>query len=215
MPIEPQTPKWADRAGWGRFCRIRTPYAVSPLTKPVSGYQTFPESAATPARARRYTMLVLANDGADAVEAAGGLLFDRASAGWIVDVRTALPVEDTAFRILGVPVGTLADAAEAIEEWPDALVVSGKLHSQDAAVRDLFRKATSHTGTEVAMWGGRWPRDLGRGVVRVQHRLSLAAVAFKSHAMTAAGLPPEADAAEEFRSGQAGFALTGARSACP
>ncbi|MCG7581191.1 hypothetical protein MHN82_13490 [Mycolicibacterium sp. OfavD-34-C] len=160
-------------------------------------------------------MVVLADDGADVVEAAGGLLFDRASAGWIVDVRTALPAEDTAFRILGVPVGTLADAAEARDEWPDALVVSGKLHSQDAAVRDLFLEAASHAGTEVAMWGGRWPRDLGQGVVRVQHRLSLAAVAFKSHAMAAAGLPRDADATEEFRSGRSGFDLAGSRSAVP
>ena len=160
-------------------------------------------------------MVVLANDGADAVEAAGGLLFDRASAGWIVDVRTALPAEDTAFRILGVPVGTLADAAEAIEEWPDALVVSGKLHSQDAAVRDLCHKAVNHTETEVAMWGGRWPRDFGRHVARVEHRLSRAAVAFKSHAMAAAGLPPDASAAEEFHCGRTGFTVAASRSASP
>ncbi|MCV7369400.1 hypothetical protein [Mycolicibacterium duvalii] len=160
-------------------------------------------------------MVVLANDGADAVQAAGGLLFDRAGAGWIVDVRTALPADDTAFRILGVPVGTFADAAEAREEWPDALVVSGKLHRQDAAVRDLFHQAANNIGTEVAMWGGRWPRDLGQGAVRVEHRLSHAAVAFKSHAMAAAGLPPDAGATEEFNSGTTGFALAGARVASP
>ncbi len=160
-------------------------------------------------------MLVLANDGADAVAAAGGLLFDRASAGWIVDVRTALPADETAFRILGVPVGALADAVDAIQEWPDALVVSGKLHGQDAAVRELFLKAANHTGTEVAMWGGQWPRDLEPGVGRVEHRLSHAAVAFKPHAMAAAGLPPDAEAAEEFHSGRTGFALAGSRSASP
>ena len=160
-------------------------------------------------------MLVLANDEADAVEAAGGLLFDRAGAGWIVDVRTALPTDDTAFRILGVPVCALADAVDATQEWPDVLVVSGKLHGQDAVVRDLFHKAANLSGTEVAMWGGRWPRDLGGGVVRVEHRLSHAAVAFKSHAMAAACLAPEPAPTEEFHSGRNGFALAGSRRASP
>lgn len=182
---------------------------MSAPSGPAGEFQTSPERRRTTARATRYSMLVLASNEADAVAAVGGLLFDRASAGWIVDVRLPLPTADIPFRILGVPVGVLADRMQADQDRPDALVVSARLHSRDAAVRSLVADAARHPGTDVAMWGGTWPRELGPSAVRVQHRLSHAAVAFKSHALAAAGLPPDSGAAEEFHSDRAGFALVG------
>lgn len=142
-------------------------------------------------------MLVLADDAADAVDAAGGLLFDRASAGWIVDVRTARTADQTPFRILGVPVSVLGAGLHAMDDWPDALVVSGNLHGRNGSVRQLFAEAAGRTGIEVALWGGTWP-DIGRGFMRVEHKLSHAAAAFKPHALTAAGSACGTGATESF-----------------
>ncbi|WP_159235187.1 hypothetical protein [Mycolicibacterium vanbaalenii] len=183
---------------------------MSPATTPAGELQAFPAIPAPRTRATRYTMLVLAVDEADAVGAAGGLLFDRANIGWVIDVRTALRAGETPFRILGVPVGALAEPLQAPEQWPDTLVVSGELHARDTAVRKLFSEAAGRPDTEVAMWGGAWPRDTERGDVCVEHRLSCAAIAFKSHAMVAAGLPSHVGVTEQFRSGRGRLGIAAA-----
>ena len=152
--------------------------------------------------ATRHRLTVLAADAIDAVTNAGGLIFDRASSGWNVDVYLAEPGEERPLRILGVSShGLLPGALTGSTECPDALVIAGELYKVNSNVCRFFNAASRNHFTEVAMWGGKWPAELASGVGRVEHHLSLAARAFKAHSMDAAGVQPLVEATESFHSG--------------
>lgn len=151
-------------------------------------------------RATRHHLVVEAESVVDAVTAAGGLIFDRASAGWRVEVRLTTCDDDRALRILGVTASEGSDA-HAAESTPDALIVAaGMLRANDAA-STRFLAAAQADISELAVWGGEWPRELKRGIGRVEHRLSISARAFKLHALRAAGARPQSWATESFHSG--------------
>ena len=144
----------------------------------------------------------MANDVIDAVSGAGGLIFDRASSGWKVDVYLAEPSDERPLRILGVSsYGLLPGALTSPTKCPDALVIAGELYNVNSNVCRFFNAASRNHLTEVAIWGGNWPAKLTSGVGRVEHRLSFAARAFKAHSMDAAGVPRIVETTESFHCG--------------
>ncbi|HYZ67882.1 MAG TPA: hypothetical protein VE666_08790 [Mycobacterium sp.] len=64
--------------------------------------------------------------------------------------------------------------------------MSADLLGTDTRIRDEIVRVLKHGLAEVTVWGERWPVELGRQADPVQHRVSSAARAFKSHALVAA-----------------------------
>jgi hypothetical protein len=152
--------------------------------------------------ATRHRLTVLAADAIDAVTSAGGLIFDRSSSGWKVDVYLAEPGDERPLLVLGVSShGLLPGAFPGPTECPDALVIAAGLYKGNKNVRQFFNAASRNHLTEVAIWGGKWPAELASGFGQVEHHLSIAARAFKAHSMDAAGVQPLVEATESFRSG--------------
>lgn len=123
-------------------------------------------------------------------------------AGWDVNVRITDACDARPLQILGV--GTLRfDAVfESIKKgrWTRTLAVAVDAFATDAGVREIVAVALDH-GTEVTLWGDGWPAELDQRVENVQHRLSVAARAFKAHALAAAGLAQNrAGTTENYRS---------------
>jgi len=67
-----------------------------------------------------------------------------------------------------------------------ALAVSADVLAADPHVRDEVLRVLKQELTEITVWGRQWPPELGRQAESVQHRVSSAARAFKSHALAAA-----------------------------
>jgi hypothetical protein len=152
-----------------------------------------------------YTVTVLAEDSAAVVTAAGGLIFDRARAGWKVQTYLVSPGDERPLRIVGVSQtghAGLGASGEQLEHLPDALVVSASLYTANSIARRYVAAACRSQRVEVAMWGNEWPTSLVPGIGPVEHQLSSAAREFKRHAMVAAGVPPETTPTESFHSGK-------------
>ena len=114
-------------------------------------------------------------------------MFDRVMAGWDVRVLVSAGHDDRALQILGADG---ADLESALATGPDgqrphALAVAADLYGCDARIREGVRQALDSGQTEVTMWGENWPADLDRSVGSVEHRLSVAARAFKAQALAA------------------------------
>lgn len=152
----------------------------------------------------RYRLDVVAAGVGDVVRYAGGWLFDRSVAGWEVTVLVAELADPRPLRILGVDVVDLETvlALEAPDRRPQSLAVDADLCARDPRARDGVRRALEYRGIEVVVWGEGWPSESGHGVDPVVHRLSVAARAFKHHALVAAGfVATEVGTLEIFRSG--------------
>ena len=135
-------------------------------------------------------------------------MFDRVMAGWDVRVLVSAGHDDRALQILGADGADLESALETGPNGlrPHALAVAADLYGCDARIREGVRQALASGQTEVTMWGDTWPADLDRSVGSVEHRLSVAARAFKAQALAAVLESPlsSADAidnTELFRSG--------------
>ena len=151
-------------------------------------------------RGTKHRLVVLTGETSDTIASAGGFIFDRAAAGWDVDVYLPNDIDDRPFRILGVRPCALKRGVDT-ESKPDCILVAGSLYEQDEATRRLFREAAQTNQTEVALWGSDWPRELKPGMGVVEHRLSLAALAFKAEAMKAVDLRAPCAPTEVFYSG--------------
>lgn len=156
----------------------------------------------------RYRLDVVAPSVEGVVRAAGGWMFDRVMAGWDVRVLIDAGEDGRALQILGAEIGDLEDALEVGPhgERPNALAVAADMYGSDARIREGVRQAIKSGQTEVTLWGERWPEELNRGGVdSVEHRLSVAARAFKAQALAALqGTEPQMDSVahiELFRSG--------------
>jgi hypothetical protein len=152
----------------------------------------------------RYRLDVLASSVSDVVRSAGGWLFDRAMAGWEVNLLIADPPDARPLQILGISVFPLETALEPVPNWSptQAIAVAADVFNSDERVRESVVVALEQRLTEVTLWGDTWPPELHRRVGAVQHRLSAAARAFKAHALSAADLPPASlTDTETFRSG--------------
>ncbi|OBA68574.1 hypothetical protein A5633_25375 [Mycolicibacterium elephantis] len=150
-------------------------------TRPVTARDDAHEGAGI---LNRPQLSVIAADMVDLVSSSGGWLYDRARAGWTVNVVVGAAREVRPLTILGAtPV--FADATSVLETT-GALAVSAELLRRDARVCEQVLRLWNAGVTEVTVWGTSWPDQLGRRVDPVQHRLSVAARAFKAHALAAA-----------------------------
>jgi hypothetical protein len=143
----------------------------------------------TPGAAARlqYRLEVLGCDSDDVVRSAGGWLFDRAMAGWAVDVWLADACDARPLLILGTRVHRLADRGSRPEEdgAVSALAVAGALVTADRAVGAEVAGALRTGHTEVVAWGANWPGLLGGSAGAVRYQLSAAARTFKRQALIA------------------------------
>jgi hypothetical protein len=140
---------------------------------------------------QRYRLDVIATDVADAIESAGGWLFDRALAGWDVNLLTDELAYGRSLQILGVKTQSLKSTLEASTEWRPvhALAVAADVFNTEACVRDHVLNVLDRGLAEVTLWGDTWPPEFHQRAEHVQHRLSAAARAFKAQALSAAELP--------------------------
>ncbi len=151
----------------------------------------------------RYRLDIVAPSVVEVVRSAGGWVFDRVMAGWDVRVLVADRCDDRALQILGAETADLETvlASGLVGPRPHALAVATELYDRDDRVRDGVRQALESGLTEVTLWGHTWPAELDR-VDSVEHRLSVAARAFKAQALAAASAPADCVAlTETFRSG--------------
>lgn len=150
----------------------------------------------------RPQLLVLAPSMVEAVRFAGGWLFDRVMAGWDVTVLTATPADYRPLRILGARAVDLdsALAPPVIGPRHQAIAVDAGLYDSDTRVRQIVLDAINDGVADVRLWGARNPVDRDGGARAVQHRLSMAARAFKAQALAAAAAPADPiDVTEMFR----------------
>jgi hypothetical protein len=148
----------------------------------------------------RYRLNVVASTTEDVVHSAGGWLCDRARAGWDVNVLVPGGGDPQPLTILGATTQVLHDdflsmvrSASRVE----ALAVSADLLAADTRLRDEVVRVLKRGLTEVTVWGQQWPAELGKQADSVQHRVSAAARAFKSHALVAADVSADAATATE------------------
>lgn len=152
----------------------------------------------------RYRLDVVAASVADVVTCAGGWVCDRVMAGWDVTVLVGEQDDLRPIHILGADTLNLetALATWADRPHPHTLAVSMDLFQSDSRIRRGVTQALDHGGTEVTLWGEKWPAELD--IDCVEHRLSAAARAFKAQALGALARPAgSVGSAEMFRSGMA------------
>jgi hypothetical protein len=143
----------------------------------------------TPQDTDRYRLHVVATSVADVVTSIGGLIFDRAMAGWDVTVAVAGGVEgdaERALRILGARIATNGSAS-AGSAPPHVLAVASDVFVANEPVRRLALAARKDDAAEVLLWGRRRPPNLDGRFVAAGHWPSAAARVFKSHALAARG----------------------------
>ena len=137
-----------------------------------------------------YRLDVLGTDAAELVRFAGGWMFDRAMAGWRVNAWLLDADEMRPLHVLGVRGHRLEPGVSRIDAaFAGGLAVSAGLAESDGGVRDEVRSVLTSGRTEVVLWGGRWPHQLGGRAESVRYRLSAAAQTFKRHALLAANCP--------------------------
>lgn len=151
----------------------------------------------------KYRLDVVALTVADAVQHAGGWLFDRSTAGWDVTVLVPGAADDVPLRILGAELGSLdhALATGGRGRTPHAIAMAAGACLRVPQAGEGLHLALLDRGLEVVVWGEDEP-PVGAELLRpVEYRLSRAALAFKTRAMVAAGLGAAAAPVETFRSG--------------
>jgi len=151
----------------------------------------------------RYRLDVIASNVDDVVQSAGGWLFDRAMAGWDVNLLIAEPGDGRALQMLGIGTRPLDQSLDSAEAWPagQSIAVAADVFNTDARVRQNIVTALDRGLAEVTLWGDTWPPELHRRAEEVQHRLSGAARAFKALALSVAAEPTTCVAStERFRS---------------
>ena len=137
-------------------------------------------------RLNHHQLTVLAASPADVVGLAGGWLFDKARAGWDVNVWVADAGDRRSLTIVGA--GALdGDTGAVLSDVPvgSAVAVTSELLGSDARVRAWVLDAVKRTGADVTVLG-RWPAELGGPVEPIEVQCSVAALAFKARAMAAA-----------------------------
>ncbi|WP_131805963.1 hypothetical protein [Mycobacterium alsense] len=122
------------------------------------------------------------------MRAIGGWLFDQRLAGWRTTVASTDHADDRALRILGAAVIELdpALAAEGHHGHPHTLAVCANLFRRDTRVRQAVLKTIDNGSTHVMMWAGGRPFEFRGSARPVEHRLTIAARAFKKEALATA-----------------------------
>lgn len=152
------------------------------------------------AAARRpypYRIDVHGLDVADVVESIGGWLFDQAMAGWYVDVDVDGPKDEQPLHILGIR--SHRPLTVATPEQRITVVVAARLLDIDHGVRTKVTAAL-RGGDNVIVWGTTGDAERRYRLSDVSYRPSAAALAFKAHALRAAGTAMNsAESKESFR----------------
>ncbi|MFB1297939.1 hypothetical protein ACAG24_020710 [Mycobacterium sp. pW049] len=136
----------------------------------------------------RYRLDVVAPTVLDAVQFAGGWIYDRVMAGWDVTVLVGRDEDLRPLQILGartLELDTVLDSWE-LRAHPQTVAVAADLFGRDDRVRRGVLGALDQGATEVTLWGATLPAELGGSLDAVEHRLSAAARAFKAQALGAA-----------------------------
>jgi hypothetical protein len=178
--------------------------------KAAAGLGPIDRAAPSVAGILRYQLNVVGLTTVDVVRSAGGWLYDSARAGWDVNVLVADGGDPRPLTILGATALDLDESFLSMVQRAsrgEALAVSADVLDADARVRDEVLQVLKRGLTEVTVWGARWPAELGRQADSVQHRVSAAARAFKSHALVAADVSTDSATPTEtlFRIGTGSF----------
>ncbi len=158
-------------------------------------------------RPLKYQLTVVGSTVADVVTSAGGWLFDRAMAGWEVNVL----IEETdgmrPLEILGARCVERDAALGAMKRTthPHALAVATGVFDSDERVRQLVLGSLRRGSTELSFWGAGAPSEIDRAVSAVEHPLTAAARVFKAHALSAAVRAEPASTTETFFRGGRSF----------
>lgn len=166
-------------------------------TRPFTADDCADDLAAGADRINHHQLTVLAASIADVVGLAGGWLFDQARAGWDVDVWVLERPDPRPLTILGV--GHLDGECDTVLRdvaRTGALAVSAELLRSDAGVCDQVLESARRGVAEVTVWGSEWPVELGGPTDAGEHRLSVAARAFKASALAAAKVSTAVTATE-------------------
>jgi hypothetical protein len=149
----------------------------------------------------RYRLFVAASDVGEVVASAGGWMCDRIQAGWDVIVAVSESRDLRPLQILGVTTVVTGHGFQSIGDRGEATAIgiaSEAFDHNELLCREVLN-VLDQGATEVIIWGGTIPSSLEGRVHRMQHRLSGAARAFKTHAVAAAAIPAaEVSATEEF-----------------
>jgi hypothetical protein len=128
---------------------------------------------------------------AEVVRFTGGWLFDQVMAGWDVTVLTTEHPDCRPLQILGVRSADLESSLARMVKVPCLQIIAlrADLYDQDERVRRLVLDTADDSHADVRLWGDQWPAALDDTVGPVQHRLSVAARAFKAQALAATAAP--------------------------
>jgi hypothetical protein len=141
----------------------------------------------------KYQFQVVARNIADAVMSIGGLIFDRAMAGWdvsvVVDGETDGAVDDRPIRILGARLAQRMSGPNYARDLPrpHLLAVATDVMVKSDSVRGHVLALGNEGETDVLLWGRHHPTNFPRTFVAARHQPSVAAQLFKSHAVLAVG----------------------------
>jgi hypothetical protein len=149
----------------------------------------------------KYQFQVVAGNIADAVMWIGGLIYDRAMAGWdvsvVVDGDTDRGVDDRPARILGARAAKRMPDPNYVRALPrpHLLAVATDVMVKSDAVRRHVLAVGNDSETNVLLWGRHHPTNFACTFVAARHQPSAAAHIFKSHALVAVGAQaiPRAD----------------------
>jgi len=152
----------------------------------------------------RYQFQVVAANVVDAVMSIGGLIFDRAMAGWDVSVVVGggadRVIDDRPIRILGGRVARRLEDRVGLLPRPHLLAVATDVMVKSEAVRRQVLAAGNDKEAEVLLWGRHHPTNLNCRFVAAGRRPSAAAQVFKSQALAAGGALVSQQADEGFYS---------------
>jgi hypothetical protein len=155
----------------------------------------------------KYQLNVVGSTVADVVASAGGWVFDRAMAGWEVNVLVAEPDVARPVEILGARCFELDSALRSMRNGPHphALAVATDVFDGDERVRQAVFTALRRGSTEISFWGPDSPVSIDRTVCLVEHPLTAAAKAFKAQALAAVAAPAATGPTETFFTGGSSF----------
>lgn len=128
-------------------------------------------------------------------------MFDQTMAGWDVTAIVADHTDARPLHILGaITLDLESTLASAHGHCPQVIAVSAELYQTDSRVRQGVLDNLDKGQTEVMLLGDTFPDDLDERFGAGSHRLSMAARAFKSHALAAAAVSVDSiGATENFR----------------
>jgi hypothetical protein len=132
-------------------------------------------------------LVVIAPSPAEVVLSMGGWLFDQAMAGWDAVLLSEDNTNVRAVAILGARVYRLEERlAEPFRmSQLQTIAVRGELYDRDPRVRQVVLDALRGRSAEVTFWGDAPPAEFEGTAQLMRHQLSIAARAFKAHALAA------------------------------